>query len=120
MIKITSTLRQDSANINKTDVLNVKYALTKTGHYETPDYGLTQYPDKELFNAIERFQEDNDLKVDGTIKPDGETIVALNNKVSQPFDQPEPSVKSPTMWCPKCGAPHGGSAGDECPDCASK
>lgn len=28
--------------------------------------------------------------------------------------------KSPIIRCPKCGAPHGGSQGKLCPDCAKK
>jgi len=120
MIKIQSTLRQDSANIEEKDVIAIKQALAKTGHYDTPDYGVTPYPDRALFGAIKDFQKDHDLKSDGIIKPNGETISALNDGEDNSPEEDDENVKSPTMWCPTCGGPHGGSAGDECPDCASK
>ena len=28
--------------------------------------------------------------------------------------------RSPTFWCIRCGAPHGGLRGDLCPDCYHK
>lgn len=116
MIKILKTIRQDSSKSRTDDILKVKQALSETGHYELPEYGLTPYPDKAMYKAIREFQKDKDLKVDGIIKPQGETINALNSENSEIT---EPS-KSPTYWCTVCGAPHGGSKGDMCPSCDAK
>lgn len=120
MIKIQSILRQDSANIDEKDVFAVKHALVKTGHYDVPEYGITPYPDKALFGAIKDFQKENGLRTDGIIKPEGETLSALNNSEDTSPEDEDPDIRSPSTWCPTCGGPHGGSAGDECPDCASK
>ncbi len=101
------------------DVLSIKKTLLITGHYTVPDYGLTPYPDKAMFNAVKEFQKDNGLKADGVITPDGETLQALNNLENEAPNSDEP-LKSPTFWCPQCGGPHGGSSGDLCPDCDKK
>jgi len=85
----------------------VKSALDGLGYYEKPDWGISPYPDPAMFDAIERFQSDHDLKRDRILKPGGET-------------ERELAAKSPTIWCPKCGAPHGGVAGRLCPECAKK
>lgn len=114
MIRIKDTLGIDY-KMNLDDVHKVKSALRDKGYYETPNYGMTPYPDERLFSAIKYFQKDNKLKVDGIIRPDGETIEALNKQL--PVD---PGVKRPDMKCPVCGGFHGGSMGDLCPDCASK
>ena len=121
MIKIKTTIRQDSANNNPDDVIKVKQALTEAGYYKVPQYGLTPYPDKQLYQAINSFQTSNNLKTDGVIKPNGETLARLNKTLTgNTADQSDDPAKSPTYWCPICGAPHGGSAGDLCPDCSIK
>ncbi len=120
MIKIKNTLRQDNANMEAEDVLKVKTALAKTGHYEIPDYGITKYPDKRMFDAIKNFQDENDLKKDGVITPEGPTLQALNRyKTNLPEDD-LPGVRSPSITCTVCGGPHGGSKGDLCPSCDAK
>ena len=115
MISIKKTLGKDY-RMDLDDVYKVKGGLNKAGHYKVPDYGLTKYPDEHLFNGIKSFQKEENIKIDGVMKPNGETIHALNRRLGSD----NPGVKSPTMWCPKCGGPHGGSKGDLCPDCTSK
>lgn len=95
----------------------IKKALWKAGYYELPTYGLTPYPDEAIFSSIKAYQKDSGLKVDGIIKPNGETIKSLNKDEE---DDEDPGVRSPTMRCPECGGPHGGSKGDLCPDCDAK
>lgn len=71
------------------DVLAVKKDLGRSGYYDEPDYGLTPYPDKSLFEGIRAFQKDNGLKIDGVMKPGGETETALNrHRIAQadPFE----------------------------------
>ena len=114
MIEIKKTVGSDY-RVALDDVYNVKSALNTLGYYKKPEYGITPYPDEKMFNAIKSFQKDEDLKVDGVMKPNGETIEALNKRISD-----DPGVRSPTIWCPKCGGPHGGSKGDLCPDCTDK
>ena len=116
MILLKQPLRKDSP-ANTDDVLKVKTALIKTGYYSIPDYGLTPYPDKALFDAIKSYQKDVDLKVDGIINPHGETITLLSKEAEE---EESPGVRSPTIRCPQCGGPHGGSKGDLCPDCDAK
>lgn len=113
-IFIKKTVREDSSN-DLDDILTIKYALKNTGHYKTPDYGITPYPNRELFSAIRSYQKDNDLKVDGVMHPRGETIAHLNKKPN-----PEPGVKSPRFRCIVCGGFHGGVFGDICQHCILK
>jgi len=113
MLRIQQTIRQNSNAIKEQDVINVKQALNETGHYETPDYGLTPYPDRQLFDAIKSFQGDKNLNVDGIMKPDGETIKSLNDDLKE-------TPEELTFRCKECGAHHGGSKGDICPDCNEK
>ena len=114
MIKLESKLSRNS-KVKLQDVYQVKRRLASKGYYKIPEYGLTPYPDEELFIAIKQFQKDSGLKSDGVIAPGGKTLQALNSQTDE-----VPMVRSPTIWCPKCGAPHGGSQGDLCPDCTSK
>ena len=66
------------AAADKDDVLEVKQRLNALGHYEIPIYGMTRYPDHRLFEGIKSFQRDQNLTVDGYMKPGGETEDALN------------------------------------------
>lgn len=113
-INIKKPLRQNSI-ANTDDVFKIKQALLQTGHYEIPSYGLTPYPDRELFSAIKGFQKDEGLTVDGIVNPDGETLHALRRNLNR--DLPS---NSPTFWCTHCGGPHGGSKGGLCPWCDMK
>ena len=68
----------ENANANQGDVLAIKTLLRKLGLYEAPEWGVTDIPDHELFKAIRAFQEKAGLKVDGRMKPGGETQTALH------------------------------------------
>lgn len=76
------------------DVLRVKRILSESGDYKTPEYGITAYPDQALFQSIKNFQKRHNLKIDGIVKPDGETIIAM--------------ATSPRYTCQLCGGFHGG------------
>ncbi len=116
MSSIKTRLSRDSQS-NPNDVLEIKNALYELGYYEIPSYGLTPYADKQMFSAIRKFQMDNHLVVDGVINPDGETIDTINQRQNMRLI---PVGKSPIQRCPECGAPHGGSKGDLCPQCDVK
>ena len=76
-LKLKSVLAEN-ANANQGDVLAIKTLLRKLGLYEAPDWGVTNFPDSELFQAIRAFQDRAGLKIDGRMKPDGETETALH------------------------------------------
>ena len=64
-----------SANSNTipTDVLAAKAFLQDQGFYEAPEWGVTDFPDRALFSAIKAFQKSKGLRVDGVMRPEGET-----------------------------------------------
>ena len=95
------------------DVLQVKRVLDDLGYYKKPRYGITEYPDKDMFSGIRDFQKDNDLKIDGILKPNGETEKALDKAFKV-------SGRSPVIRCPICTRPHGGVYGPVCTDCLAK
>lgn len=79
---LKATLASNSA-ADEDDVVSVKTSLKRLGYYEEPDYGLTPYPDRPLFTAIRSFQKDNDLDVDGVMKPAGPTELKLAEALKQ-------------------------------------
>lgn len=46
------------------DVQKTKSALSDTGDYKAPDWGITGIPDKEMFDGLKSFQKREGLKVD--------------------------------------------------------
>ncbi|MBL4692769.1 MAG: hypothetical protein JKY92_05515 [Magnetovibrio sp.] len=78
MRAILKLRRALSANINSNpeDVLAAKTFLQNQGLYKAPDWGISEFPDRALFKAIEAFQKNNNLRVDGIMKPKGETEAA--------------------------------------------
>lgn len=64
-------------NADLEDTRRAKQVLARLGHYETPGYGIDEYPDEPLFQGIESFQERHGLRRDGIMKPDGETAAKL-------------------------------------------
>lgn len=67
------------SNMDLDDVLNTKKALNDLGFMSVPRYGLTQYPDTTMIDGIKSFQRRFKLRVDGVMKPDGETETVLNH-----------------------------------------
>lgn len=56
------------------DILDTKLALADLGYYRTVDGSEPgAWVDGSLFDGIRRFQKDNGLKVDGFMRPGGET-----------------------------------------------
>ena len=79
------------------DAWVVKRSLNRAGLYAQPDYGMTPYPDDNLFDAIERYQRREGLQVDGVMKPDGETESRMQRLL----------LSIATFRCIICGAWHG-------------
>lgn len=67
-----------SHSVDPDDTRRTKTTLRRLGYFETPSYGITPYPDEPMFRGIEDFQDDFDLKRDGVMNPDGETVAKLN------------------------------------------
>lgn len=82
LIKIRAPLAHNS-NANPLDVIKIKSVLGSLGHYEGPEWGVSKYPDSALFAAIQTFQKSQGLKVDGVMKPGGETIWVLNSVIGE-------------------------------------
>jgi murein L,D-transpeptidase YcbB/YkuD len=80
--KLKSTIGR-SNNVDFGDVLQTKQALQSLGHYKPPKHGMTQYPEHKMFNSIERFQKEYGLKVDGIMRPGGETETALQQQLKR-------------------------------------
>lgn len=74
-----------NARAHPLDVLRVKSALAALGHYDAPKWGVTPYPDAALYAAIEAFQRARGLRVDGRMKPGGETEAALGQSLTPPY-----------------------------------
>jgi hypothetical protein len=66
-----------TSRVSADDTLRTKEALGQLGYFVTPNYGLTDSPDDALFSAIEAFQRDKRLAVDGTMKPNARRCFVL-------------------------------------------
>jgi len=66
-----------NAKANAEDVLATKIFLRFQGLYHTPEWGISQFPDRALFDAIKAYQKHQGLKVDGVMKPEGETETSI-------------------------------------------
>ncbi len=75
------TLKQvlSQTNAGPEDVLNVKRALKRMGFSDVPDYGMTPYADRTMFDGIRRFQRAKGLRADGVMERGGETERAMND-----------------------------------------
>lgn len=85
--QLNRPLKRD-ANADLNDVFKVKTVLSDLGHYEVPDWGVTQYPDDGLFKGIKSFQRDHGLKVDGIMNPGGETEQTLSSVLQSVITNP--------------------------------
>ncbi|HTH17142.1 MAG TPA: peptidoglycan-binding domain-containing protein [Magnetospirillum sp.] len=61
------------------DIMDTKRALNQLGYYAIPAHrGIDDWTDDQMFDGIRRFQQANRLKVDGFMRPGGETERAIN------------------------------------------
>ncbi len=63
----------ENVNARPQDVLSAKRYLYDMGYYEPPQWGITEFPDHALIDAIRNFQRAYGLRVDGVMKPGGES-----------------------------------------------
>jgi hypothetical protein len=65
------------------DIINTKKALNQIGYYDVPPHrGIDDWTDDAMFNGIRAFQKDNNLKVDGFMRPGGPTEGAINGNLA--------------------------------------
>lgn len=70
------------------DILDAKHALMALGYYQSLGGDPPgAWVDNELFTGIRKFQRDQGLKIDGLMRPGGETEAAMNAALDR---QPEP------------------------------
>ena len=74
--KLKNTIGRNYS-VEENDTLTMKNVLKRLGHYETPDYGMTPFPDEPMFEGIRGFQKTKGLAVDGVVAPQGPTARAL-------------------------------------------
>lgn len=74
------------------DVENTKHQFAREGRYKRRvENG---YIDQELDDAITGFQRDNNLKIDGIMKPGGETeAMLISNRLKLPKIEPDEEAK---------------------------
>ena len=79
--KLKNTIGRNYS-VGEYDTLTMKNILKKLGHYKTPDYGMTPFPDEPMFEGIRGFQKAKGLVVDGVVAPQGPTARALGEALS--------------------------------------
>lgn len=70
------------------DVVVVKRSLERLGYYQQPKWGLQDFTDGQMFEGIKAFQRDHGLRVDGIMRPGGETATALGPLLLQVEQKP--------------------------------
>jgi len=68
--------------------------FSESGYFQVHSFGITPYPDKPMINGRKKYQKDNGLQVDGVVKPEWPTMIAM--------------ARPPRLTCTRCGAKHGG------------
>lgn len=88
LLKLKKEVSETTADIEPDDVLSVKQKLKGLGYYEEPEWGMSKFSDNQMFDGIRKFQKDHKLKIDGIMKPEGETQNTINYKYkSAPISQ---------------------------------
>lgn len=65
--------------VDPNDLMDTKRALSDLGYYDVPAHrGIDDWTDDATFDGIKKFQQDNDLKVDGFMRPGGPTEQKMN------------------------------------------
>lgn len=82
MINLQSLI-SPSTNVNVGDMLQIKSALQALGFELDKASKNSPLPDQSSFTALKNFQRSENLKIDGIAKPNGPTVLALNNKISK-------------------------------------
>lgn len=70
------------------DVHRTKTALHATGHYEMPEWGISDTADQATIDGILALQKQHDLKPDGIIHPGGPTEQKINELLKRKEAKP--------------------------------
>ncbi len=62
---------------NPKDTLTIKKRLVDMGLYKVPEYGLTEYPDTQMFESLQKLQEMNGIYPNGEVRPGDKTYQLL-------------------------------------------
>ena len=89
-----------SANVEVEDVANVKGALSKFGLLQRSGHEFDAYPDHDMFNGIRGYQRKKGLRIDGVMKPGGETVTAINEDLSKETEGTGPTSNTETAFVP--------------------
>lgn len=94
-LKLNKEVSEHTSDIEPIDVLSVKNRLKDLGYYKEPEWGMTNFTDNQMFDGIRNFQENEGLKVDGVMKPDGETENKINEVIEKKNGQQDnPSAQT--------------------------
>lgn len=80
-IKLKNTIGE-TYNVDLNDIEPTKHALNMLGYYDIPTYGMNTYPDMPMFKGIKSFQKKTGLRVDGIMRPGGETERTINRRLA--------------------------------------
>lgn len=83
-----------SHDVDPVDVVVTKRSLSRLGYFDDTKYGLTPFPDKQLFKGIRSFQRDKKLTADGVIKPEGPTAQEISSALLLPPDTSDAKVEN--------------------------
>lgn len=72
------SLLASNTNVDLDDSMKTKITLRRLGYYKMPSYGMTSYPDAQLFDAVSDLQADNGIRRIGEIRPGDDTEKAIN------------------------------------------
>lgn len=71
------SLLASNTNVDLDDSMKTKTALKRLGYYRAPRYGMTPYPDEQLFSGISDLQRDKGLRRTGEMRPGDDTEKAI-------------------------------------------
>lgn len=97
-LKLKKEVSETTADIEPDDVLSVKQKLKGLGYYKEPEWGMAKFTDNQMFDGIRNFQKDNKLKIDGIMKPDGETQNKINSISKEPVSKDNSYFKNLSNW----------------------
>lgn len=97
-LKLKKEVSEITADIEPDDVLSVKQKLKGLGYYKEPEWGMAKFTDNQMFDGIRNFQKDNKLKIDGIMKPDGETQNKINSISKEPVSKDNSYFKNLSNW----------------------
>jgi len=66
-----------NTNVDLDDSMKTKIPLRRLGYYKAPGYGMTPYPDAQLFDAVTDLQRDKGLRRTGEVRPGDDTEKAI-------------------------------------------